>query len=91
MLKIARRILGIRTDRIGRRDPSLKQYFIDHAVVLNRLTEQQEHGRESARSWEVSAVETGSDESECYGSVRAVVFVRGKARCASTETDQVTF
>jgi hypothetical protein len=99
MLKIAKRILGIKRNKIDKNDPSLKQYFIDHTVVLSRATEhqemiQQEYEREkqrrtktSVRSWEVSAVETGSDESECHDSIRAVVLIRGKAKSASVETE----
>ena len=99
MLKIAKRILGFRTTKIDKNDPNLKQYFIDHTVILNRATEQQEkmqqeyeieeHRRieKGIRSWEVSAVETDSDESECYDSARAVVLVRGKAKAASIETE----
>ena len=88
MLKIAKRILGIRTDNIDRSDPSLKQYFIDHTAILNRLTEHQEHERKSTKSWEVTAVEMDSDGSECYDSVRAVILVKRKAKSASIETDQ---
>lgn len=99
MLKIIRRIFGFKKNNIiDINDPSLRQYFIDHTVVLNMIAEdrkrmqqvyeiiRQRRSRESARSWEVSAVETDNDESECRDSTRAVVLVRGKAKTASIET-----
>lgn len=91
MLKIVKRILGIKTKRIDKKDPSLKQYFIDHTIVQSIVTENQERmlqefERKSTRSWEVSAIETNSDESECYDSAKATILVRGKAKTASVET-----
>ena len=79
MLKAIKRILGIRTSRISTSEPNLRQYLIDHTVVsilLNMIAKDRERMQQSyeemrqrkarsVRSWDVCAVETDAEESEC--------------------------
>lgn len=79
-------------------EPNLRQYLIDHTVVLNLIAkdlermqqiyeEMRQRKAKSVRSWDVCAVETDAEESECRDSVSAVVLAKGKAKTASVDTE----
>ena len=100
MLKTAKRVLGLKESTFKRDDPSLKQYFIEHGVILKSVIEhqkevqqqrerdeQQQRIKANSRTWEVCAVETDCDESECYDFDRVESLFKRKGKIASVETN----